>query len=339
MTHTTDPELTIGSEPGVVVRVLPYGATLRAMEVTGGDGVRRDVLVGAADQAGLAASTDYLGGTIGRHANRIAQGRLTIDGRDVRLDPNDRGNHLHGGSDGFDRRTWSVLAHDATSLELELVSPDGDQGYPGEVRARARFSVEGDRVSLELTATTDAPTVVNLTTHAYLNLEGGGTVDEHELEVAAAHYLPVDDHGIPLGPVAPVDDTPFDLRSPQRLGAAARTDHEQVRRVGGLDHNLCLDGDGSLRRAARLSSPRTASSVEVWTDQPGLQVYTGNFLDGSTRSRSGALLRQGDGVALEPQRWPDGPNHADFPDAVLRPGETYRSTIEWRFGPLRPLTE
>ncbi|QSF58024.1 aldose epimerase family protein [Nocardioides sp. zg-1228] len=326
--------LTIGAAPGPVVEVLTLGATVHRLVVGCGDGERRNVVLGHPDVEERLASSDYVGGTIGRYANRIAAGRFVLDGREVEVRTHDRGNSLHGGPDGFDVRLWDVESHDTHEAVLTLVSPDGDQGFPGEVSVRVRYRVEGDAVRVAMHATTDAPTVVNLTNHAYVNLdgEGAGTIDGHELTVEADAYTPVDDSGIPLGDHAPVAGTPFDLRRPAVLGPVLRAEHPQMVATRGLDHNYVVRGTG-LRRAAVLTSPATGTSVEVWTDQPGVQVYTGNVLDGTRRSTRGGRYRQGDGVALEPQLFPDSPNRPEWPSAVLRPGETYRATLEWRFAP------
>jgi aldose 1-epimerase len=322
--------LTIGRAPGIQLQVLDLGATLHRLDVTGGDGVRRNIVLGHPTAEEYLDSTFYLGGTIGRYANRIAAGRFELDGEAVTVGTHDRGNHLHGGPDGFDRRTWTVERHDDTSVELSLTSADGDQGFPGEVRSTVTYTVGDDRVDIVMTATTSAPTVVNMTNHAYLNLagEGSGTVDGHELIVHAQRYTPVDDTGIPTGDHAPVDGTPFDLREPVVVGEAIRSSHPQVVSASGIDHNFVLDGEG-MRPVARLDCPATRTRLDVSTDQPGLQVYTGNFLDGRHRSTSGVLLRQGDGIALEPQLFPDSPNHPGWPSATLRPGETYASRIAW----------
>lgn len=320
----------LGSAPGPVLHLLTLGATVQRLEITGGDGRRRDVLVGLPGPSELLGSSDYLGGTIGRYANRIAHGRFAIDGEEVNVRVNDRGHALHGGPDGFDRRIWDVVDKDGASATLRLVSPDGDQGFPGEVTAHARFTVEADVVSLDLWASTTRPTVVNMTSHAYFNLDGAGTVDDHLLEVPASSYTPVDTGSIPLGDHAPVDGTPFDLRVARPVGEIVREPHDQVIAAHGIDHNLVVDGTG-LRRVARLVSSRSLTALEVWSDQPGLQVYTGNFLSGAVLGRSGRLLRPGDGIALEPQLHPDSPNRPEWPSAVLRPGESYRSRIEWRF--------
>jgi aldose 1-epimerase len=293
--------LTIGAEPGPVLDLLDLGATVHRLEVTCGDGERRNVVVTLPTPADYRASTAYVGATVGRYANRIAGGRLELDGRPVGLATNDRGHHLHGGPDGFDSRMWEVTDLGAAHAELRLVSPDGDQGYPGRLTATARFEVRDDRVAVTLAAVTDAPTVVNLTQHAYFDLG-----EDARLTVPAERYTPVDATGIPTGGHAPVAGTSYDLRGGRPVGEFR------------LDHNYVVDGVG-LRTVALLDSARTRTRLEVRSDQPGLQVYTG--------SPHG-------GVALEPQVFPDSPRRPDFPSAVLRPGETYRSHIEWVFARL-----
>ncbi|MDP3891318.1 aldose epimerase family protein, partial [Nocardioides sp.] len=243
------------------------------------------------------------------------------------LPPHDRGNNLHGGPDGFDRRVWDVLDHGTDHLLLELVSPDGDQGFPGTVTARVRFEVDGDTLRTTCTARTDAPTLVSMTSHTYLNLEGeaAGSIDDHLLTVHADHYTPTDATSIPLGDHADVGGTPFDLRTPARVGAVVRHDHEQLLLARGVDHNYVVRGSG-MRELARLTGGGLELSLR--SDQPGLQVYTGNFLDGTQRGTSGGLYRQGAGIALEPQHFPDSPHHPEWPSTVLRPGEDYRTVTE-----------
>lgn len=323
--------LVVGTPPGPVLHLLDLGATAHRLEVTDAEGGRRNVLLGLPTPEAYLASTDYLGGTIGRYANRIAGGTFEVEGRRCTLAPNDRGNNVHGGPDGFDRRLWTVADRGPSYVELALESPDGDQGFPGRLRAVARFTVSATAVEVVLTATTDAPTVVNLTSHAYFHLDGAGSgpVDDHLLTVAADEYTPVDATGIPLGDHAPVAGTPFDLRMPTVVGAAVRADHPQARAARGFDHNYVLSGGTP---AAVLASPRSGIRMELRTDQPGLQVYTGNGLDGTALSVDGASLRQGDGIALEPQLFPDTPNRPEFGTAVLRPGATYSSVTVWEFG-------
>ena len=325
--------LVLGGEPGLELHLLDLGATIHRLRVTGADGVRRDVALGHPAAADYVASDAYLGATVGRYANRIRAGRFELDGAAVQVPPNDRGNALHGGPEGFDARVWNVVEATDDTAVLTLTSPDGDQGFPGQVEVTARFVVGTDALDLELTASTDAATVVNLTQHVYLNLdgEGSGTVDDHELQVLASRYVPVDATGIPLDGYAPVDGTPFDLRTPRRVGDVVRQGHEQLVPAQGLDHDLVPDGSG-VREVARLRGPVSGTVLTLSTDQPGLQVYTGNFLDGTLPSPSGGRYRQGDGIALEPQLHPDSPNRPALADPVLRPGETYRWRAVWRFG-------
>lgn len=321
----------LGSAPGPVLEVLDLGATVHRLWVTGGDGVRRNVVLGYATPEEYLAGSDYLGATVGRYANRIAGGCFPLDGEVVRLATNENGTTLHGGPDGFDRRVWDVVENGEDRLTLGLVSPDGDQGFPGQVTARARWEVAEETVRLVLTATTDAPTVVGLTSHAYVNLDGdsagpaGGQVGAQLLAVQAEEYLPVDRAGIPLDPVA-VAGTPFDLREPALLGP-------RIVETGGLDHCYVLPGSG-VRPAATLDSPATRTRLVLSTDLPGLQVYAGGSLDGSGRSVTGHRYGPGDGLALEPQLLPDTPNRPDLGSAVLRPEELWSASLEWRFSAL-----
>ncbi len=327
----------VGSAPGPVLRLLTLGATVHDLEITGGDGRRRHVALGHATSADYLASTDYVGGTIGRYANRIRDGHLPLPDGEATLATHDRGNHLHGGPDGFDRRLWDLVETSDSHARLRLVSPDGDQGHPGTLTVEVTFTVTADRVRIDFDALGDRPTVVNLTQHAYLNLEGrdAGTVDDHRLTVPAAAYTPVDATGIPLGDHEPVDGTPFDFRTPTRVGTAIRAQHPQVHDARGIDHNLVVDaplGTDGLRTMAVLESPRSRTRLEIRSDQPGLQVYTGNFLDGTRRSIDGGVYRQGDGIALEPQLFPDSPHHPAWPSALLQPGERYRASHAWVVG-------
>ena len=319
------------SAEGLRLTVLDLGATVARLRVPSGGRGWTDVVLGlgsAADYA--AASNPYLGATVGRYANRVGAARFSLDGTRHELAANEGATCLHGGPVGFNARRWSVIDADETSLELELVSPDGDQGFPGTVTARARYVVSDDTVTIEHRAETDAPTVVSLTNHAYFNLAGRGTVDDHGLTVAADAYLPVDAHSIPLGWPEPVQDTPFDLRAGGEIGERVRSPHPQVQQASGLDHAFVLPGDG-LGLAARLEHPGTGSVLEVSTTQPSVQVYTGNKLDGTLADRAGHRLGARGGIALECQGYPDAPNQPSFPSAVLRPGEEYRATTEWRF--------
>lgn len=325
--------LTIGAEPGPVLEVLDLGATVHRLWVTCGDGVRRNVVLGHPDPKGYLSSPAYLGGTIGRYANRISGGRFTLDGRDVELATNDRGNLLHGGPDGFDKRIWDVVGHGDDHVVLRLVSPDGDQGFPGRLVAQVRFEISGESVLVLFRAASDAPTVVCLTSHAYFNLDGADTIEEHRLRVDAQEFLPVDDTGIPQPERTQVAGTAFDLRAPTQLGDRIRDTHPQMAAAQGFDHCFVLEGAGR-RTVATLDSLRSRTRLELSTDQPGLQVYTGNQLDGTAPSVSGGVHQRWAGVALEPELFPDTPNSPGANAAVLRPAETYEAVLEWRFSAL-----
>jgi galactose mutarotase-like enzyme len=324
--------IVLGSDPGPVVELITLGATVHRLEVTGGDGRRRNVVLGNATVADRLASSDYLGSTVGRYANRISGGRLRLGDQELRLPANDRGNTLHGGPDGFDSRLWEVVDAGGDHAHLRLVSPDGDMGFPGTLTCDVHYRVDGDSVTVRMEATTDRPTVVNLTNHAYFNLDGedAGTIDHHLLTINSDDYTPVDDTGIPTGGHESVEGTPFDFREPTAIGPVVRRRHPQVELARGVDHNFVVRGRG-LRTAAVLESPLTGTRLELTTDQPGLQVYTGNFLDGSRPAIGGGLYRQGDGIALEPQLFPDSPHHPEWPSAVLEPGDRYAATLGWRF--------
>ncbi len=319
--------LEIGATPGPVVSLLTLGATVHRLEVTGGDGQRHNVVLGHPDVATYLDSPYYLGGVVGRYANRIAHGHFGLDDRHVRVPVNDRGNALHGGPDGFDRRLWKVQDHRSDRAVFRLVSPDGDMGFPGTVEASASYEIVGNSVRLVLEASTDAPTVVNLTSHAYFNLDGAGTVEDHRLWVPATYWTPVDGTGIPLGVHRHVDGTPFDLREQVLLSRTIPL------LPGGYDHNFVVRGSG-MRPVAALGSERSGLRLEVGADQPGLQVFTSGTFDGTRVDVDGTPLPRYAGVALEPQLFPDSPNHPEWPSAVVVPGDTYRSHIEWSFSTL-----
>lgn len=316
---------TFGVRGGVVASVLTYGAILQSCRVPDRDGRAADVVLGLAGVAAYAADEAYLGCVVGRYANRIAGGRFELDGTEYRLPVNDRGNTLHGGPAGFHRRTWAAAetrTADRVGVRLRLLSPDGEMGFPGALRVQVTYAVDRfGTLSVDYEAVADRPTVVNLTQHAYWNLAGGGPVVAHELVVDADAYLPVDARGTPLGPQEPVAGTPFELRG-RTLGEAIAARHPQVAAAGGLDHCFVLR-DGGLRRAARLVEPASGRAMEVWTTEPGLQVYTANGL--------GAPFGRHAAVCLETQNFPDAPNRPQYPSAVLRPGHLHRSTTHHRF--------
>ncbi|UOX92544.1 galactose mutarotase [Amycolatopsis sp. FBCC-B4732] len=301
---------------GLTVRILDYGAVIQSIESPDRDGRREDVVLGYPDLAGYVANNHpdaarvFLGAAIGRFANRIAGGTFTLDGVRHRVPQNDGKNSLHGGPAGFDTRVWSATVL-PDGVRLTLISPDGDQGYPGCLTTEVTYRLEAPgRLHIGYRATTDAPTVVNLTNHTYWNLAGAGDMHDHHVEIAANHFCPTDAGLIPLGAPVPVAGTPFDFRRPSRIGARIGSGDPQLRLADGYDHNWVLAEGAPF--AARAWDPASGRLLTVRTTEPGLQFYSGNHLP-----------ERGAGFALEAQHFPDSPNHPDFPTTVLRPGETY----------------
>nr|WP_267489092.1 aldose epimerase family protein [Streptomyces sp. DH8] len=332
---------TFGLAGGLTAEVHTHGARLHGLWAPDRHGRTTDVVLAPRDPGEATAAARYFGATVGRYANRIAHGRFTLDGTPYQLTTQENGHCLHGGTDGFDTRIWeaeSVHTPERTGVLLHLRSPDGDQGFPGNLDATVGYLIgRNDELTLTYAAVTDAATPVNLTNHAYFNLEGegAGTVLDHELTVDASHYTPVDGDLLPHGEHLPVSGTAFDLRQPLRLSEAlARPGRRSMAVGGGYDHNFVLasGGDGTLRRAAVLHAPATGRRMEVFTTEPGLQVYTGGQFDGTVVGKSGTSYGAGAGVALETQHFPDSPNRLGDPSTVLRPGEEYRSMTVLRFG-------
>lgn len=311
------------------------GARLHSLLVPDRWGDPADVVLAARDPTDFEGSARYFGATVGRYANRIARGRIVIDGVTHRLATQENGHTLHGGPDGFDRREWRCEPfHSAyrTGVRLFLHSPDGDQGFPGALHVSVAYTLDrDDNLTLSYQAVADAPTVVNLTNHAYWNLEGEGrgNVLSHHLQVQAPLYTPVDAELIPTGAHRPVEDTPFDLRRCRRLAdVLVHTDAQLALAGGGFDHNWVLDGArrSRPRQAAVLYAPASGRRMEVHTTEPGIQVYTAQGLTGDVTGKGGGAYRAYAGVALETQHFPDSPNRPDYPTVLLRPGELYRST-------------
>lgn len=331
--------LRLDSGTGVHAEILTYGGILHTFAVPDATGGTSSVVLSLASVDQYAEKGPYFGAFIGRYANRIAHGRFTLDGTEYRVPTNDRGHALHGGTEGFDKRIWQaepLLSDDMASVQLSLHSPDGDMGFPGALAVTATYSLDrAGTLAIDYTATTDRPTVVNLSHHAYFNLTGQpGDVLGHTLQVGARSYLPVSADGIPLGPAVSVDGTAFDLSSPRRIGDMLGLHDPQLDDAGGYDHCWVL-GDGSagpgLRRAARLAGPGAARVMEVWTTEPGLQVYTGNQLDGSLTDSGGHPHVRHSAVCLETQHLPDSPNRTYYPTTVLRPDQVWHSRTEYRF--------
>ena len=325
---------------GFEARIITFGAALQALLVPDAHGQIDDVVLGHDDLAGYVGLRRFFGATVGRYANRIANARFELDGEAVELGANNGAHAIHGGLDGFDRRLWEIIDIEQgaqPAVTLGLVSAHGDQGYPGQLDIRVTYRLTGaSELSLTFEARTDRPTVVNLTNHSFFNLDGVASevnILDHRLTVVADRFLAIDPTSIPLPePPRAVAGTPFDFRIPSTVGARIRHDDTQLRNGKGYDHNFCLDNGGELMLAARLEAPRSGRFLELLTNQPGLQVYSGNYLDGSTAGKRGRLYRQSDAICLEPQVWPNTPNRPDFPSARVAPGHAYRHHIVYRFG-------
>jgi aldose 1-epimerase len=320
--------------------VITYGAAVQGLHVPDRDGRLADIVLGHEELGPYVACQRYFGATVGRYANRIADGAFTLDGTFHRLRVNDGPNALHGGPQGFDRKLWTIEAagdRPVPSVTLSHVSPDGEEGYPGTLHARVTYALTAPReLSITFEATTDRPTIVNLTHHGFFNLAGaeaGSDILDHLLTLHAEQFLPVDAGAIPLGGPAPVQGTPFDFRAARPIGSRIREAHDQLRLGRGYDHNYCLPGGRTEapRLAAVVEHRASGRVMELFTDQPGLQFYSGNFLDGTAEGKFGRLHRQSDAFCLEPQSWPDTPNRPDYPDARLDPGRTYRHISIYRF--------
>ena len=328
----------LGDGTGFEACVMTFGATVQALRVPDRHGMVADVTLGYDTLDGYLAERRFFGATVGRYANRIAGGTFFLDGAEYWLARNNGSNALHGGVEGFDRKLWAVEATTDSSVTLSRVSPDGEEGYPGTVHVSLELSIpEPGALAMDFRATADRATVLNLTHHGFFNLAGPGAGEgilDHLLSIDAAHYLPVDAGAIPLDGPHLVGGTPFDFRTAQRIGARIRDGGEQLRWMRGYDHNFCLPGGrvAAPRRVATLVHPGSGRQMELLTDQPGLQFYSGNQLDGTVSGKAGRLYRQSDAVCLEPQAWPDAPNRPDYPSARIAPGEPYRHRSVFRFG-------
>lgn len=330
---------TLTNRDGVELRAITYGATIVSLRVPDRDGRLDDVVLGFDDLAGYLGASQYFGAVIGRYGNRIARGRFSLDGVSYTLATNNGMNHLHGGRRGFDKHVWSATVPDDSAdpcVRLTLVSADGDEGYPGRLEVHVSYTLtERTEVIVDYLAVTDRPTVVNLTQHSYFNLAGARAADvlAHELMLRADRFLPVDATLIPMGAAAAVTNTPFDFRTPTSLGARIDDAHEQLRIAGGYDHTFVLDRTrDELALAAHVHEPETGRTLDVLTTEPGMQLYSGNFLDGSIHGKAGRRYGHRSGLCLETQHFPDSPNRAEFPSTVLRPGEQYRSRTVFAFG-------
>lgn len=337
--------ITLTNDHGIAARVLTYGATLQSLFAPDRNGKRADVVLGYDDVASYETRPNYFGVTVGRYANRIAGGRFSLDGKTYRLPLNDKTNSLHGGGKGFDKQVWtivSVKSGPTASVVLGHTSPDGDAGYPGKLDVTVTYSLhENGALTIAFAATTTRPTIVNMTNHAIFNLGGEGSKNgatSHTLTIPARAYTPVDARLIPTGERRPVAGTVFDFTRSRLIADGIRDGNDQQIRVGqGYDHNFALDKGltATPQLAARLADPESGRVLEVLSTEPGIQFYTGNFLDGTFVGKHGHLYRMGDGVALEPQKFPDAPNHPDFVSARVDPGTPYRHIMIYRLSTAR----
>jgi aldose 1-epimerase len=328
---------TLTNPHGVEARIMTYGGIITSLKVPDKDGKLGDIVLGYDNLEGYVKNSPYFGALIGRYGNRIAKGKFTLDGVTYTLATNDYPNALHGGLKGFDKVVWKVVKAEVTprgpELRLSYYSPDGDQGYPGSLSTTATYTLTPDNeLHLVFRATTDRDTIVNLTAHSYFNLAGHGTILDHVLMIPADRFTPVDSTLIPTGELEPVEGTPFDFRTPTAIGARINEDNQQLKYAHGYDDNWVINKPmGKYGLMARVYEPTTSRVLEVWSDQPGVQFYTGNFLDGSITGKGGWVYQFRDALCLEPQHYPDSPNHPEFPSVVLKPGQVYHNTIVYRF--------
>lgn len=325
---------------GVEAVVITYGATLVSLKVPDRNGKAADIVLGYDNLDGYEQGKSYFGATIGRYGNRIARGEFTLDGTVFHLPKNDGPNSLHGGTRGFNKRVWTAVDRSragAQILELSYTSADGEEGYPGTLKVKVIYTLpaETSELRIDYTATTDKDTVVNLTNHSYFNLSGDLTKEivDHQLLLLAPQFTPVDSTLIPTGELRAVRGTPFDFTKPTVIGARIDQDDEQLKFGKGYDHNWVLEKaeKTGLRLAAEVFERASGRVLQVLTTEPGIQFYSGNFLDGTAKGKGGQLYGHRTGLCLETQHFPDSPNHLNFPSTVLKPGETYRTSTVLRF--------
>ncbi len=327
---------TLTNEHGLVVKITDFGGIVTEVHAPDRDGKHADIVLGYDTLAPYVDASPYFGALIGRYANRLRGGRFSLDGRQYQLPVNNGSNHLHGGELGYHKVLWTALPyHEADSVGLTLMyrSADGEQGYPGTLDVTVVYQLNNDNeLVVAFDAVTDQPTPVNLTQHSYFNLAGGGDILAHELMLNAGRFTPIDASSIPTGVLAPVAGTPFDFRAPRAIGAAIDADDEQLRHAGGYDHNFVIDKPAPALPvlAARVREPRSGRVLELFTEEPGVQFYSGNFLDGSLAGK-GRRYGHRSGFCLEPQHFPDSPNQPAFPNTILRPGEEYATVSKYKF--------
>ncbi|WP_096085725.1 aldose epimerase family protein [Agaribacterium haliotis] len=326
---------TLTNNNGVSASICDYGATLVSFCTPDSSGELKDIIVGFDSVEQYVQSDCYMGSTIGRFGNRIAGGKFSIGDKHYQLDINNGPNHLHGGLEGFDARLWSAEAAEdgSAAVTLSLVSEDGDQNYPGKLEVRLRYMLDNNNcLHCDIEAVSDQATPVSMTNHAYFNLLGDGAIDDHLLQLNCDSYTPTDKNCIPTGEIAAVDNSPFDFRSPKRLGQDIDCEHEQIQIGAGFDHNFVSRGNGSdIVEIAVLSETSSGRSLSISSNAPGAQLYTANYLDGSVVGKGQSHLRR-TAVCVEPQHFPDSPNKKHFPNSILQPGDTYRHSMRFQPG-------
>ena len=336
MPDGTPVEIFTLSDGAYEARIATYGGVVVSLKVPDRSGNRADVVLGFDNLDGYVTnfngpSDAFFGAVIGRYANRIAHGTFTLDGKKYSLPLNNGENSLHGGPHGFNNVVWKAKPI-ANGVELTYLSKDGEAGYPGNLSAMVRYTLIKSDLRIEYSATTDKDTVVNLTNHSYFNLAGRGNILNHQLTLHASRFTPVDAGLIPTGELKPVESTPFDFRKPTAVGARINADDEQLHLGHGYDHNWVLDsGGGKMAEAAEVYDPSSGRVLKVLTDQPGIQFYSGNFLDGSIKGKGGKPDELHAALCLETQHFPDSPNHPDFPTTELKPGQRYHTVTVYSF--------
>lgn len=329
---------TLQNKKGIELKIMNYGGAIVSARVPDKNGNFADVVLGYDSLQGYLKDNPYFGPIVGRYANRIAKGKFALKGKVYTLALNDGPNHLHGGIKGFDKRVWDAVPEkvkNGVALKLHYFSKDGEEGYPGDLNVVVTYTLtNNNELRIDYSATTDKPTIVNLTNHTYWNLAGKGDILNQEMMINADKFTPVDSTLIPTGELKSVRGTPFDFRKPRPIGDQINEDDPQlVYTHGGYDHNWVLNKNvpGSLTLAARVTEPISGRVLEIWTTEPGLQFYSGNFLDGSITGKNGQVYRKHDAFVLEAQHFPDSPNHPNFPSVVLKPGEKYTQTTIYKF--------
>jgi len=331
---------TLRNANGVEVRAISYGGIITSLKAPDRAGALADIVMGFDTLDGYLAGHPYFGAIIGRYGNRIGKAQFTLEGKTYPLAKNNGPNHLHGGMKGFDKVVWTIgRAEGANAITFTRTSPDGEEGYPGNLKVAVTYTLtDANELVVDYHATTDKATPVNLTQHSYFNLAGDGSGDilGHELTINADRYTPVDDTLIPTGELAPVEGTPFDFRKPMAIGARINANHPQLVAGRGYDHNWVLNRSGGGQQfAARVLEPKSGRTLEITTEEPGIQFYAGNFLDGSLKGKAGRVYAHRTGFCLETQHYPDSPNKPDFPTTILKPGQEYKTRTVFKFGVAR----